>query len=166
MEFGRFERDDQRAGERNGRLRWQVVNTAALVGGQPEAEASQGDDLVTQTVEHVDRLPLTASCEARPDVQGVQSSHPDERFGRWQGRGRGRSVVRLPEQEAKRRARRGKGPRRPEREVDLEGILQEEDPVERRARPYVEVVDSIMIGVHVRRPVVRGHLGFEVRTDP
>ena len=75
MKIGRFQRDDQRVGEKIGLLGGEVVDAAALVGGQSEAEASQGDDLVTEAVEHVDRLPSTTSCEARPDVQCIQPTH-------------------------------------------------------------------------------------------
>ena len=93
-------------------------------------------------------------------MQRARPVHTDQRFGRRWGRHRG-SVL-FPEQEAKRRTRRGEGPRRPEREVDLEGVRQEEDPVKRWAGPHVDVMGNVVIGVHALRPVARDRPGFEV----
>jgi hypothetical protein len=43
--------------------------------------------------------------------------------------------------------------RRPEREVDLQRVLEQEDAKERRAAPDVDVRDRAVIAVHPARPV-------------
>ena len=59
--------DYQHVGEKMGLLGGQIVDAAAFVGGQPEAEAGQGNDLFPEGVEHVDRLP-PAAPRARLDL--------------------------------------------------------------------------------------------------
>src|SRR3712207_2229303 len=67
--------------------------------------------------------------------------------------------------------RRNVGPDAPkardgQNERSIWRVFDRRRPVERQSRPYVEVVDSVVIGVDVLRPVLRNRLGFEVGMDP
>ena len=152
LQLAIVERPHEARLQRGQDLRRQIVGAASVGGGNAVAHGGQGEHLVARGADHVLGLPRSAARDARAGVQGVEPSHSDQLHG--VRRLPGRPLVRGAEQQPEARPDRPELGRGPEGDVDLKRAREQEDAEERRAEPYVDVMDGAVLVVHPGAPVL------------
>lgn len=137
-EFGGIEGAEEGGGEFGLERGGKLIEAAAVDGGEAEAEAGEGKDVMAETAEHVFSLQRLVAEDGRAGVEGVEPGPAEKRDrGSRGGRKGGLSGAGEETEGRRERAKIGGGN---EGEVHLKRGREKEDAIEPRAGGNVEVV--------------------------